>query len=134
MGPNIAWILENYWKRQRIVPKVGKCLGTEFGTGRGVTQGNSTLPMIFNIVVYVVVYVVMEEVCIPQEAQHGGEKYCILYGLRKDSGAGSWVGTGYTNGDGHYVSTDGAREEPRKSQGDGMSAWVHLGEMGGDGI
>ena len=60
MGPNIAWILDNYWKRQRIFPKVGKCLGTEFGTGRGVTQGNSTYPNIFNIVVYVMVYAVME--------------------------------------------------------------------------
>ena len=60
MGPNIAWILENYWKRQRIFPKVGKCLGTELWKGRGVTQGDPTYPMIFNIVVDVMVGVVME--------------------------------------------------------------------------
>ena len=40
--------------------------------------------MIFNIVVYVVVYVVMEEVCIPQEAQHrmgwaAGERNLVFY-------------------------------------------------------
>ena len=40
--------------------------------------------MIFNIVVYVVVYVVMEEVCIPQEAQHrmgwaAGERNIVFY-------------------------------------------------------
>ena len=37
MGTNLARLLDNYWKRQRIVPKVGKCLGASFGTGRGVT-------------------------------------------------------------------------------------------------
>ena len=60
MGSNLARILENYWKRQQIVPKVSKCLGTAFGTGRGVTQGDPTYPMIFNIVVDVMVGVVME--------------------------------------------------------------------------
>ena len=66
MGPNLSWLLENYWKRQRIVPKIGNCLVTLFGTGRGVTQGNPTSPIIFNIVVDVVVQAVMEKVCIPQ--------------------------------------------------------------------
>ena len=84
MGPNIAQILENYWKRQRIVPKVGKYLGTEIGTGRGVTQGDPTSPMIFNIVVDVVVHVVLEEVCRPQEEQQGirwasGERNLVFY-------------------------------------------------------
>ena len=37
MGTNLSQILDNYWKRQRIVPKVGKCLGTAFGTGIGFT-------------------------------------------------------------------------------------------------
>ena len=37
MGTNLARLLDNYWKRQRIAPKVGKCLGTLFVTGRGVT-------------------------------------------------------------------------------------------------
>ena len=40
MGPNLAQLLENYWRRQRIVPEVGKYLGTAVGEGRGVTQGN----------------------------------------------------------------------------------------------
>ena len=47
MGPNLDQLLKSYWKRQRIVPKAGKCLGTAFGTGRGVTQGNPTSPIIF---------------------------------------------------------------------------------------
>ena len=34
MGTNLARLLENYWKRHQIVPKVGKCIGTAFGTGR----------------------------------------------------------------------------------------------------
>ena len=98
MGPNIAQILENYWKRQRIVTKVGKYLGTEIGTGRGVTQGEPTSPMIFNIVVDVVVHVVLEEVCSPQQAQHGmgwvsGERNPVFYADdRRISGRGhDWV-------------------------------------------
>ena len=55
MGLNLSWLLESYWKRQRIVSKKGKCLGTEFGTGRGVTQGDLASPIIFNIVMDVVV-------------------------------------------------------------------------------
>ena len=43
-----------------IVPKSGKCLGTAFGTGIEVTQGNPTYPMLFNIVVDVVVQAVLE--------------------------------------------------------------------------
>ena len=62
MGPNIAQLLENYWKWQRIVPKLGKCLRIAFGTGIGVTQGDPISPMIFNIVVDAVVRAVLEEV------------------------------------------------------------------------
>ena len=54
-----------------IVPKVGKYLGTSFGTGKRVTQGYPSSPMIFNIVVDAVVRVVLGEVCSLQEAQHG---------------------------------------------------------------
>ena len=64
LGKNLA-------RRQRIVTKVGKYLGTEFGSGRGVTQGDPASPIIFNIVVDAVVGAVLEEVCIPQEVQHG---------------------------------------------------------------
>ena len=71
MGPNLAWILKNYWKRQRIVPKPGKCLRITFGTGREVTQGKPTSPMIFNILVDAVAQVVLEVVCSLQEEKHG---------------------------------------------------------------
>ena len=71
LGPNLARLLDNYWRRQRIVPKVGKYLVTEFGTGIVVTQGDPASPMIFNIVVDAVVHAVLDEVCSPQEAQHG---------------------------------------------------------------
>ena len=62
MDPNLAWLLENDWKWQQILPKADKCLVTEFGTGRGVTQGDPTYPTIFNIVVDAVVLAVLEEV------------------------------------------------------------------------
>ena len=65
METNLAQLLDNYWKRQRILPKVGKCLGAAFGIGRGVTQGDPASPMIFNIVMDVVVREVLEGVCSP---------------------------------------------------------------------
>ena len=71
LGPNLSWLLKNYWKRQRIFPKSGNCLGTAFGSVRGVKQGDPVSPMIFTIVVDVVVRAVLGFVCIPQEAQHG---------------------------------------------------------------
>ena len=71
LGPNLACLLKNYWKRQSIFPKAGKCLGTSFETGRGVTQGNPAFSIIFNIVVYVVVREVLDVVCGPQEGQYG---------------------------------------------------------------
>ena len=84
MGPNLDRIIENYWKRQRIVSKAGKCLGTDFCTGRGVTQGEFSSPTIFNIVVDAVVWEVLEAVCSPHEAQYGmgwatGEINLVLY-------------------------------------------------------
>ena len=60
LGPNLGQLLKNYWRRQRIVPKVGKYLGTAFGTGIGVTQGDPASPTVFRIVVDVVVHVVLE--------------------------------------------------------------------------
>ena len=71
MGPKLARILKNYWKRKRIVPKAGKCLCTSLWTGGGVTQGDPISPMIFNIVVDAVVWAVLYVFCILQEAQHG---------------------------------------------------------------
>ena len=71
MSLNISWLLENYWKHQRIVPKAVKCLGTAFGKGGAVTQGDTADPIIFNIVVDAVVWAELEVLCIPQEVQHG---------------------------------------------------------------
>ena len=68
LGPNLDRLLNNYWKWQRIFPKPGKFLGTEFGTRIEVTQGDPTSPMVFNIVVNVVVRAVLEVLCIPHEA------------------------------------------------------------------
>ena len=73
MGPNLDRILENYWLRQRIFPKVGKYRGALFSTGRGVTQGDSASLLIFIILVDAVVLEVLEEVCSPQEAHNGME-------------------------------------------------------------
>ena len=55
LGPDLAHLLDNYWKQQRIVPNAGKCLGTASGTRRGVSQGDTAYPIIYNIVVDVVV-------------------------------------------------------------------------------
>ena len=60
LGPNLARILENYWRRQRIVPKVGKYLGTKFGTERVLNQGDPASPMIFIIMVDEVIREVLE--------------------------------------------------------------------------
>ena len=62
MGANLDRLLDNYWPRQMIVPKLGKYPRTAFGSGRGVTHGDPKYPMIFNIVVYGVVRAVLEEV------------------------------------------------------------------------
>ena len=71
MGPNLARLLENYWRRHRIFPKVGKYLGAAFGTWIRVTQLYPFSPIIFNVVVDAVVRAVLEEVYSPQEVQHG---------------------------------------------------------------
>ena len=83
LGPNLARLIKNYWKRQRIFPKVGNCLGTESKTGRGATQGDPAYPTIFNIMVDAVVQAVLDVVCGPQEAHHGlgwaaGERNVLL--------------------------------------------------------
>ena len=44
------------------------------------------------------------------------------------------MGTGCYDCDGSYVLTDGARDDPRKKQGDGVYVRVYLGEVGGVGI
>ena len=52
--------------------------------GRGLTQGDPTPPMIFNIMVDAVVRVVLDGACRPQEAQHSlgwaaGDRNTIFY-------------------------------------------------------
>ena len=84
MGPNLSRILKNYWKRKRIVPKADKCLGTAFGTWRGVTQGHPALPIILNTVVDAVVQEALKLLCSQKEAHHGmgwsaGEKKLVYY-------------------------------------------------------
>ena len=84
LGPNMARILTHYWEQHSIVPKVGKFLRKDFGTGRGVTQGKTASPIILNIVVDTVVRMVIDVVCGTQEEQHGlgwavGERNMIFY-------------------------------------------------------
>ena len=54
-----------------MVPKAGKFFGQPFWMEKGVTQGETVSPTIFNIMVDTVVRAVLLEVCIPQEAHHG---------------------------------------------------------------
>ena len=82
--PNLARILDNYWRRKRIVPKVVTYLDTAFVTGVVVTQGDPASPIIFKIVMAAVLRAVLEEVFSPQEAQHGmgweaGERNLVFY-------------------------------------------------------
>ena len=63
------------------MPKSGNLLGGVFGAGRGVIQGDQASPMIFNILVDTVVWVVLEEVCGTQEAHH-----CLVWA----AGKGTW--------------------------------------------
>ena len=71
LGLNMTCLFIHYWELQRILPKAGKFLGGDFRTGRGVTQGNPASPIILNIVLDAVVREALDEVCGPQEAQHG---------------------------------------------------------------
>ena len=68
MGPKMEHLIDHHWDNQRFVPRAGRFLGMDFGTGRGVAQDNSISPKIFNIVVYAVVRAVLEVVCGPYEA------------------------------------------------------------------
>ena len=46
-------------------PKTGEWQGIAFGTGRGVSQGDPTSPIFFNIVVDAVIQAVLDVVCSP---------------------------------------------------------------------
>ena len=44
MVQNTARIIAHHWGSLLFVPKASRLLGMEFGTGRGVTQGDSIPP------------------------------------------------------------------------------------------
>ena len=54
-----------------MVTNSGKYYGQPFSMGRGVTQGDPVSPTIFNIIVDAVVRETIQEICGPQEDQHG---------------------------------------------------------------
>ena len=84
MGPSMAHLLTHHWDNQQIAPKAGRFLGKLFGTGIGITQGDPTSPMIFNIMVDAVARAVLSEVYGPPELQHSlgwsaGERNLVFY-------------------------------------------------------
>ena len=60
MGQNMEILIFHHWCNLLFVPKASRLLRMNFGIGRGVTQGDPTSPMIFNIVVHAVVRAVLE--------------------------------------------------------------------------
>ena len=84
MGKRMAHLTTHHWENFMFVPKVKRFLGTPFGTGRGVTQGDPAPPMIFNILADAVVRAILEVAYGLQEARHGmgwsaGERNLIFY-------------------------------------------------------
>ena len=84
MGQNMAHLIAHHWDNLIPPPKNKMSLGTPFGTGRGVRQGDPASPMIFNTLVGAVVRDMLEVVCSPYEARHGmgwavGESNLIFY-------------------------------------------------------
>ena len=65
MGHIMARLIANNWDNLMFVPKSKRFLGTPFSMGRGVTQGDPTSPMIFNIVVDAVVRATFNVLCSP---------------------------------------------------------------------
>ena len=70
MGQDMALLIVHYWDNQRFLPKASRFLGKDFERRRGITKGDPTSPVIFNMVVDVLGRSVLEIVCRPQEAQH----------------------------------------------------------------
>ena len=113
-----------------------------FGTGRGLTQGDSASPTIFNIVVDAVdavVQAVLEEACSLKEEQHGmgwaaGKRNLVFYA---DDGriAGrdhDWVQDDLTVELAMFQRM--GMETNLEKQGDGVYPRVHLVEVGGVGL
>ena len=70
MRQRMAHLIAHHWDNLMFVPKAKRFLGTPFGTGIGVTQGDPASPMIFNIMVDAVLRATLEVFCGPQEARH----------------------------------------------------------------
>ena len=84
LGKNLQRIVERLWEGHTVITRAGGCHGNPINTGQGVTQGEPVYPTIFNIVVCVLVWAMLLEVCASQEAQHGlrwaaGEQEILFY-------------------------------------------------------
>ena len=55
VGPQDHWILQTYWRRLTMVARAGSYCGKSLQRSRGVMQGDSLSPTIFNVVVDAVV-------------------------------------------------------------------------------
>ena len=51
VGPRMDRILRNYWNHYPMVDRDGRYCGTPFKVQRGVAQGGTLSPPIFNMVV-----------------------------------------------------------------------------------
>ena len=69
--PQLHQLLQRYWDGERVVTKSEKYYGRPFSTGRGVTQEDPVSPALFNIIVDAAVREKLQEICGPQEVQHG---------------------------------------------------------------
>ena len=71
MGPRLQRLLQRYWDGQRVVTKAWNYYGLPFITGVELTQGDPVSIKLFNIIADAVVRAILQEICGPQEAQHG---------------------------------------------------------------
>ena len=65
LGKNLQRLLKWFWEGQEVVPRSRGCYRWQFIMERGVTQGEPVSPTIFNIVVNVLVWSALLEVCVP---------------------------------------------------------------------
>ena len=65
-----------------MVLNSGKYYGRPFNTWRGVTQGDPVSPTLFNIIVDALVRTTLQEICVPQESQHGFGWSAVEHNIR----------------------------------------------------